>query len=249
VDARLQEARRQLEQLQREGAPLSATTALQSLLVQIESRWVGARAEALHAELAHAMIDSINDIYLQVQMVLRDLAHADVDSRDPSARRLDEVVEEIGRLTAKVDQLRVPHARAGESVSLDITSLLDEVVEHYARHSRGPLVELHTDFASVPAVSGDDGALQRALRNVLDLSTTTMPSDGRLQLTLRPTDDAVEVVFEHPPPDAPSTVALDADARLQAARDVVHAHGGTLTTCGGDDSPIRHIVRLPPAPE
>lgn len=159
----------------------------------------------LVAETVNTMLDRINRLMEGVRQVSNAIAH---DLRTPIARARtqledaslharsdDELREAIDLAVADLDRitgifealLRIAQIEAGSRRSafapVDLTALIDDMLELYEASAEVAGLTLHTDITPLPTLIGDSHMLQQALANLLDNAIKFSPAGS--QLTLR----------------------------------------------------------------
>jgi two-component system, OmpR family, sensor histidine kinase MprB len=177
---------------------------------------------------------------------------------DPEERRklLDDVVEQIGEMTALISELIElargdTHPTEPEEVRLDLVAA--DAVERTRRDRPG--VEFRTDFAS-SVVRGVPSSLERAIGNVLDNAAKWSPPGG--EVDVRVADGTVEVRDHGPGIDdtdlpyvfdrfyrSPSARTLPGSGLgLAIVRQVAEAHGGQVVAERAEGGGTRVTIRL-----
>ena len=209
------------------------------------------RRRRLLADLGHEMRTPLSVIQGEIEAVL--------DGIHPS-ESLRNVVDEIGIMDRLLDDLRtLALAEAGRLELVieptDIGQLTEDVVASFSTiiSSQKVKTDLMTDRSSV-AAEVDPQRLHQVIANLLSNALNQMPDGGRLEVTVDGTTiaiadtgpgiaaDRLEAVFER--------FTKSADSRgsglgLSIARDLVEAHGGTLTAGNRPAGGAVFEVRLP----
>ncbi|WP_419897204.1 sensor histidine kinase [Roseomonas sp. USHLN139] len=161
-----------------------------------------ARIETLVAELRQVTDDIAHDLRSPLSRLRQRLEVAAAAARDPAAdaATLDAAIDELdGILATFAALLRIARAEAGAGrdafAELDLSALVDGVVEAYA-----PVVEdagrtLAAGIASGVWLTGSAPLLRQALANLLD--NALAHGAGAIRVTLRP-DGALSVADEGP---------------------------------------------------
>jgi len=185
----------------------------------------------------------------------------------PEGELAEAVLEESGRMQRLVEQLLVL-TRAGEAAgmhaSYDVD--LDDLALAEARRVRRGGLEVDTSGIGPGRVRGDGVALGQVVRNLVDNAARHAARTVRLAVRERGEDGrdpGVELVVEDDGPGIPEAerervfdrfVRLDeARARdaggsglgLAIVREIVIAHGGTVTITSAPAGGARVVVRLP----
>ncbi len=225
---------------------------------QMLARLQGARdrQEEFVADASHELRSPLASIRQAAEV-----AHAHPGAL-PEAELADTVLEEALRMQALVDQL-LALARAGDTRArspwVDVD--LDDLVLADARRIGRDDLAVDTRGVGPGRVRGDTVALAQVVRNLVD--NAARHAGSRLALTLRTTDGAVLLTVEDDGTGIPDGdrvrvferfVRLD-DARARDAggsglglaivREVVAAHGGSVTAEQSDLGGARFAVRLP----
>ncbi len=209
------------------------------------------RRRRLLADLGHEMRTPLSVIQGEIEAVL--------DGIHPP-ESLRNVVDEIGIMDRLLDDLRtLALAEAGRLELVieptDIGQLTEDVVASFSTiiSSQKVKTDLMTDRSSV-AAEVDPHRLHQVIANLVANALNQMPNGGRLEVTVDGTTiavadtgpgiaaDRLEAVFER--------FTKSADSRgsglgLSIARDLVEAHGGTLTAGNGPAGGAVFEVRLP----
>jgi signal transduction histidine kinase len=215
-----------------------------------------ATAGRMAASVAHQIGTPLNLISGYVQMI-----QAEMPPLSPSSTRLRTVQEQIGRVTTIVqgllDQARRPALERQEIAPGDLVAGVCEL----ARPSlEAAGVTLHVSVpVPLPHLDVDVGQLEQVLLNLITNSIDAMPGGGELRVTAEAADGQVEIaVADTGTGIAPEHVGRVFDplfttkARgkgtglgLAIAREVVAAHGGTITVSSGPGNGTTVRVRLP----
>ena len=247
-----------------------ATSALQDrqhLLLESNRKLFAARRELAKSEqlavagqmaasVAHQIGTPLNLISGYVQMML-----AETTADSPLAARLRTVQGQIGRVTGIVqgllDQARPPAlARA----PLPPAELLSEVVEVVRPTLDARGITLNVDLApGLPLVSVDRGQWVEVFLNLITNSIDAIDGEGSVDLKVRAAADQVEFdVSDSGSGIAPENLARVFDPLfttkrpgqgtglgLAIVRDVVSAHGGTVSLRSQPGKGTTVTVRLP----
>ena len=217
-----------------------------------------ARQRAFVADAAHELRSPIAALRTELEVAL---AHPDaVDPHDTAREALVEV-ERMGRLVD--DLLVLAHLDNPRPVRRDELISLDELAAEVADGVRGGRVPVSVAGAAGVHTRGHRDSLARVLRNLVDNAVRHASSSVTLTLSaagslarLAVSDDGAGV----PPADRERIFerftrlddARDRDAGgsglgLAIAREIVVAHGGTVTVEDAEPG-ARFVVTLPAAP-
>jgi heavy metal sensor kinase len=233
---------------------------LNAMLVRLEAAFVQVRRFA--ADAAHELRTPLTALRGELEVGLR----AD---RSPDAYRrvLQSVLESVERLVRLAEDLLVlSRASAGglaRSGPVDVEVLALGALDAGARLAQGRGVTVRLGAAEPVSVRGDAMTLERALLNLVDNAVRYTPAGGKVEISARPTDGAVEIAVQD---SGPGIAPADAErvfepfVRLEAARaketegtglglaiarSIVAAHGGTLTVDSTPGAGSRFTIRLP----
>ncbi len=226
---------------------------LNDMLARLER--AGARQRAFVSDAAHELRSPIASARTQLEVAAR------VDAGTPAGSLAEEVLLDVERLGRLVDDLlllaRLDEAPVRRRVPVDVGVLAADVVGRYPA-ARVP-VTLCTPEPAL-AVAGDPVGLERVLVNLVDNAVryarsqvTVAVADGVGRVTVTVTDDGPgipatdrERVF-----DRFTRVGADrardsggAGLGLAIVRELVRAHGGTVTLAEADPG-LRAAVTLP----
>jgi heavy metal sensor kinase len=237
---------------------------LNAMLGRLESAFAEIRRFA--ADAAHELRTPLTVLRGGIEVALRAER-----SSDEYRRVLRSSLEEVERLIRLAEDLLllsrfasgVPPPRA----RVDLEPLVLDVLDTGARlgHARGVTVRL--DEAAPAAVIGDEGALRRAILNLVDNAVKYTAAGGKVELALsRANGQAVVAVRDTgigiDPADRDTVfqpfVRLDAARAsdgggtglgLPIARSIVEAHGGTLTVDSRRGTGTTFTMVLPLEPD
>lgn len=180
----------------------------------------------------------------------------------PESELATTVLEEGARMQRLVEQLLLlTRADEGAVARQPRDVDLDDLVLSEARKVRRPGLVVDVSGVGSGRVRGDQAALEQVVRNLLD--NAARHASGRVTLAVANTDDGVELVVEDDGPGVPERdrervferfVRLDeARARddggsglgLAIVREIVHAHGGSVSISDAATGGARFVVRLP----
>jgi signal transduction histidine kinase len=213
-----------------------------------------AAAGALTAGLAHEVRSPLNAIGLAAQRLERKLGQDDdrhtlARTVRDEVRRLEEVLREFLELARPVSE---------KFSELDVGELAIDVVSLLSGEASAAGVDLKL-FRASGLVSGDGGALRRALINLVQNAIQVSPEGGRVVLFVESGRESVAVRVRDEGPGVPAELAervFDAFVTgrpsgtglgLALVKRVADEHGGSVTlenrSGGGADA----VLRLPAA--
>jgi two-component system, OmpR family, sensor histidine kinase MprB len=206
----------------------------------------------LVADASHELRTPLTSLRTNFEVLMSDRELAPEERR----RLLDDVVEQIGEMTALIAEL-IELARGDqlpaepETVRLDL--LAGDAVERTRRDRPG--ITFNTDFQE-SVVQGVPASLERAIGNVLDNAAKWSPPGGEVDVRV---DDGLVSVRDHGPgiDEADMPYVFDrfyrsASARtmpgsglgLAIVRQVAEAHGGSVVAERADGGGTRVTLRL-----
>jgi two-component system sensor histidine kinase MprB len=216
------------------------------------------RQRQLVADASHELRTPLTSLRTNLDL----LAQAD-SALTPEERRelLDDVQAQIEELTTLIGDL-VELAR-DEQVAAVVESVdLADVVERSVARVRRRAPSLHFDVVTEPwPVQGEDGALERAVTNLLDNAAKWSPPDGTvgvrlLEGTLVVDDEGPGIppadlphVFERFYRSSESRTMPGSGLGLSIVHQVAVRHGGTVTAGDGPLGGARFTLTLPHEPD
>jgi two-component system NtrC family sensor kinase len=217
------------------------------------------------AQVAHEVRNPLSSIGLNVELLEEALSRAQF-SREGDAREVRDILaavtREVDRLTEITEEYlrmaRLPRpALAPESLNEVLGSVLDFAREELQRaHVE---VERQLD-SSTPRAMADEGQLRQVFLNLVRNSREAMDGGGRLTVQSRAVDGVVEVTFtdtgrgmttdvqEHIFEPFFSTKEGGTGLGLAVARQILHAHHGSIRCESAPGAGTTFVVSLPRAP-
>ncbi len=213
------------------------------------------------ADVSHELKSPLTSIGGFAQALL------DGTAEDESTRRraAQIIADESRRVAAQVDELlefsRIQSGQIAMSCDdLQVSGLVGLCSELLSTRVSGREVTLETDVPGDLCVIGDSDRLEQVIGNLLDNALKHSPPGGTIRVTARAASmDWIElsVVDEGPgiPPDnldhvfdrfyQGAGVRTGAGLGLAIAREIVHAHGGSIRAVNGPVRGAVFTVRLP----
>jgi two-component system, NtrC family, sensor kinase len=215
-----------------------------------------ALAGQMAASVAHQIGTPLNVISGHVQIL-----RGELEDGSPEAERLGTVQEQIARVTAVVQSL-LDRTRRPPPVLRPMApaSLLEGLAELVRPALRGRGIELTLDVEpGLPAVGVERGQIEQGLLNLITNAIDAMPEGGRLELRARLDGERVCLSVEDTgdgiaPEDLPRVfeplfttkpTGKGTGLGLPIVREVVTAHGGTVSLEGRTGGGTRATVHLP----
>ncbi|MEV4773295.1 sensor histidine kinase [Micromonospora humida] len=270
-DARFQLAERRYLLWAVSTAALAVLVAATATDLRLRRRSVLPLTEALDrqrrfvADASHELRAPITRVHTAAQLLAQrttgaahDADRQDLDRLLHTTRRLGEIVDEL-LLSAR---LADPAAMTGPPATVDLAALVVEAIGADTPRAAALGVTLGVTGADHPVpVRGVGPALHRVVAELLANALHHTPAGGRVQVRLRPAGvDRIELVVSdsgrgfdprhagrifdrfHRGPDAGDRRA---GLGLALVREVVTAHGGTISATGRPGAGATFTVRLP----
>jgi two-component system, NtrC family, sensor kinase len=211
------------------------------------------------ANVAHQIGTPLNLISGYVQMIMEQEGDA-----PPVAERLQIVQEQITKVTSIVRTMLDHARRPSPKAPTDIAELVRHVAAVAGPKLDGAGVRLDLAVASdLPPVQADGVQLELALLNLITNSLDAMPGGGVASITVSRTDEGVRVqvadtgigigaellprIFE--PWVTTKAAGHGTGLGLSITRDVITAHGGTITAKSAEGAGATFTIDLPAAEE
>lgn len=203
---------------------------------------------------AHEVGNPLNAIYLQVQLLRRQIDRLE---RGPLTPKVDAIVGEITRLSELLDDFRAYRDPSKIPLSLtDVAIVITQVTELLSVRAANRDIAIACEIDStLPPVLGNTSKLKQVLLNLCKNAIEAMPGGGLLRVEARaePQYVCIDVVDSGPglPTEldvfAPfsTTKASGMGLGLPLAREIVRAHGGTLGYASTPTQGTRFTVTLP----
>jgi two-component system sensor histidine kinase BaeS len=238
----------------------SLARAFNSMSARLEE--MEAQRQSTLADVSHELRTPLTVIQGNIEALLDGVYPADAEHLEPileEARVMERLIEDLRTLTLVEAGSLVLHRE-----STDLGSLLPEVAAGYRSQAEQTGVQISVSVAEdVPALEVDPARLREVVANLLANALRHTPSGGGVHLaasadgkqvvvTVRDTGsgmtpDVLARIFDrfYRSPDSPGS-----GLGLSIARDLVQAHGGTMTATSevGHGTTVRFTVPLPTAP-
>lgn len=215
------------------------------------------RRRRLLADIGHELRTPMTVIRGEIEAVLDGM-------HQPES--LSNVVDEIDLMERLLEDLRVlALAEAGRlrlmTEPVDITEIVNDVLGSFARRAEAQSVDIVMDMTTPAVVVGDTHRLHQVVSNLVSNALDQMIDGGVLavsvesggkQVTIEVADtgpgipeNALETIFDrfHKAVDSAGT-----GLGLSISRDLVEAHGGTVTASNLPGRGASFVVRLPAQP-
>ncbi len=223
-----------------------------------------ARAEQLAAvgqmaaSVAHQVGTPLNLISGYVQMLQED---ASVDPK--TARRLQIVQEQIGKVASVVRTLLDRSRRPGNRAAIAVSSVLSRVADVARPKLDAAGISLTLDVAAeLPPIWADFEELELAMLNLVSNSLDAMPKGGSLAIRARSAADSVLIDISDTGNGIPKELLpriFDPWVTTKAAghgtglglsitHDVIERHGGTISVTSEPGHKTEFTIELPTAP-
>src|SRR6202522_4538259 len=191
----------------------------------------------------NTMLDKIEQLTLGMRTVLDSAAHdlrtplnrlqasaegamTQLTPGSPERRVLERVTTEVDHMRSTLDALlRIALAETGTVARepVDLSELVESVVELYAPVSEERGIELKSSVAPGAQVLGSRQLLAQALANLLDNAIKFTPDGGHIRVQLRGSGTEPEVIVEDSGPGIPADkreIVLGRRVRLDEARNL-----------------------------
>jgi len=210
------------------------------------------------AHVTHEIRNPLSSIGLNVEML-----EEEIPSEQGEARKLVSAISrEVGRLEQLSEEyLRVARLPSPRMEAEDVAALVRDVVAFTKKEMERASCTVNVDVASkVPPALFDEAQLRQALLNLLRNAREAMPSGGAIDVGVRAEGMSVAVTVD----DRGSGISEDVRARifdpffstkgegtglgLAITRQIVEAHGGTITCSPREGGGTTFKIALPIAP-
>jgi len=217
------------------------------------------------ANVSHELKTPLTSIQGFAQAILDGTA----DSSEARAQAAAVIFDEAGRMHRLVlDLLDLARLDAGtadlQRSAVDLGALLKTVAEKFAPQARAAGVEIRLEAAALPPITGDGDRLAQVFTNLVDNALKYTPAGGGITLRAAASAQGVQVEVADTgagiPPQAVARIFdrfYQADSSRQGgrkhgaglglaiAREIVQAHGGTISVRSSPGSGSTFSVTLP----
>ena len=252
------------------------------LAARVDSRWTSAGDEvgALARDFDR-MAARIETLVATQRTVLQDVSHelrsplarlhvllelARQGANDDGGHQLDRATREVSRLDTLIGQTlelsRMEAALPGLApVPVDLSALLDEVLDEHALEAEARRIVLQTPSTSSIQVSGDPRLLSRAIGNLLANAVKFSPEGGVVELALSTSGAKARLSIRDHGPGVPqeniarlfqpfyrgdnAALAGGHGLGLAIAQRIVNAHQGQLRVGNAVDGGFEAEIQLP----
>jgi PAS domain S-box-containing protein len=203
---------------------------------------------------AHEVGNPLNAIYLQIQLLRRQI---DRPGRGPLTAKVDAIVSEVARLSELLDDFRAYRDPGKIPLSLtDLTLVIAGVTEVLAVRASNRDIEITRELEpGLPPVLGNGNKLAQVLLNLCKNAIEAMPGGGHLRISARTEPQHVCIDVSDDGPGlcteldvfAPFTTTKTSGMGLglPLAREIVRAHGGTLSYASAPQRGTTFTISLP----
>ncbi|WP_248353378.1 sensor histidine kinase [Anaeromyxobacter oryzae] len=214
----------------------------------------------LSASVAHEINNPLAGILTFAKLVSRTLAEGPPDDarRAVLQKNLALVEREAQRCSAIVrNLLDFARERPIQRKRVDVNAAIDEALSLIANQVAIQEIALVRELAPLPPVLADFGQLRQAFVNVAMNACEAMGKGGRLAITSRTRDGAVEIAIADTGPGIPperlghifdpffTTKEKGTGLGLSVVYGIVQRHGGTVTVDSAVGAGTTFVLRLP----
>ncbi len=214
----------------------------------------------LAASVAHEINNPLAGILTFAKLVSRILAEGPPDDarRAVLQKNLALIERETQRCSAIVrNLLSFARERAIQPRPMDPRAAIEEALSLLATEARTHGIEVERDLQAVPHVLADAGQLRQAFLNIAINACDAMGASGRLRVTTRASDEAVEIAFSDTGPGIPperlphifdpffTTKDKGTGLGLSVVYGIVDRHGGVVDVASEVGRGTTFTIRLP----
>lgn len=208
------------------------------------------------AHVTHEVRNPLSSIALNVELLEEEL-ESRPDAKE-SALLLRAIKGEVERLTALTEEyLSVARRQPAKLVAENLSELVAEASEFMRADLKKRGVEAVLELEDVGRVPVDEPQLKQALFNLVRNAREAMPNGGKIVIGVRRADGGVDVTID----DEGTGIAEETRDQLfepffttkdhgtglglAITRQIVEAHGGTITCEGRSSGGTRFCIHLP----
>lgn len=218
-------------------------------------------ARRFSADAAHELRTPITVLHMELESAM-----AGASPGSETQRLCSRLIEALARLRSVIDKLLLLSQADAGRLALQPTAFeLSEALVEAAEDVRilGPEISVETAVAAGVLVEADPHLLPQLLQNLLGNAVRHNHPGGRVRVALERHEDHAHLVVSNTGPGIPAAEVprlferfhrIDASRSrtgggaglgLSLAREIAHAHGGTLTLVASDASWTTFRLRLP----
>ncbi|HET8541176.1 MAG TPA: ATP-binding protein, partial [Anaeromyxobacter sp.] len=214
----------------------------------------------LSASIAHEINNPLAGILTFAKLVSRTLAEGPPDDAGRAAllKNLGLIERETQRCSAIVrNLLSFARERALQPKPMDPRTAIEEALSLLASEARTHGIEVERDLQDVPDVLADVGQLRQAFLNIAINACDAMGASGKLRVTTRSSEEAVEIAFADTGPGIPpdklphifdpffTTKEKGTGLGLSVVYGIVDRHGGVVEVESEVGRGTTFTIRLP----
>jgi PAS domain S-box-containing protein len=212
---------------------------------------------ATASKLGHEIANPLNGMSIAMQLLERRLAKQQCIADENVRSTLEAIKHEIRRLTALLNDFRSLYRRdrfniRRTSVAAVIESVLGLEAAYYLEHG------IQTEMIcpdDLPPIAADGDKLQQALLNLCKNAAEAMPSGGKITVRAQSLGQQIAIEVADTGPGIPEGIDImqpfattkpeGTGLGLVIVRQIVSAHGGTLTFTSASDKGTVFRLTLP----
>jgi two-component system sensor histidine kinase HydH len=225
-----------------------------------EAEKLGAMSRIAGA-VAHEIRNPLNSIFLNSDLLEREVGKTEGMSGDKVKRYVERVREEVERLNDIIaDYLSLARLSDLRRKTGDLRSVIADFVSELRTRWRGAKIKVVGDFdAPLPPVSFDDRQIRRVLLNLATNARDAMPSGGQVTFAASVRNGVIEVSVKDTGPGMDHSALKRATEPfftrkeggtglgLYLVQEIVRAHGGELRLDSRPGEGVRATFGLPVA--
>ncbi len=224
--------------------------------------------ESFAADVAHELKNPLSSMRSAVETIQR------TDDEEIKARLLAIIEDDVSRLDRLIsdisDASRLDaELSRGNMAPVDLGAMVATLVEAYHTTSRTNGTEIVFDAPETGSIviQGIEARLGQVMRNLLDNAISFSPPGGRISLTLVKRSKTIDFIIEDEGPGLPEEAAVKIFDRfyserpageafgrhsglgLSISKQIVEAHGGTISAANREDGTISAANQTPDSTE